>query len=158
MDLPATVQARASGYVEKLLVRAENDPVRRDQLLAEVYSPDLLAAQEEYQLAIQRDDAEWRAAARERLVLLGVPEGRIHDLEKGGKPTRRIAYFSPVDGVATEIGVAEGSAVSQGMPMFRLTNLGSVWVQAKVPEEQAAWVQPGRPVDLSFTAWPGHQI
>jgi Cu(I)/Ag(I) efflux system membrane fusion protein len=152
------VQARASGYVEKLLVRAENDPVRRGQLLAEVYSPDLLAAQEEYQLALKRGDPAWRSAARERLSLLGVPEARIQDLEKGGKPTRRVSYYAPTDAIAAKIGVEEGSAVSQGMPMFRLSNLSVVWVQAEVPEEQAAWVKPGKSVDISFPALPGKTV
>jgi Cu(I)/Ag(I) efflux system membrane fusion protein len=152
------VQARAAGYVEKLLVRAVNDPVRRGQLLAEVYSPDLLAAQEEYQLALKRDDPAWRAAARERLALLGVPEARIGDLEKGGKPSRRISYFAPIDGVAAEIGVKEGSAVSEGMPMFRLADLSSVWLRAEVPEEQAAWVKPGKTVDIHFPSLPGRKV
>jgi Cu(I)/Ag(I) efflux system membrane fusion protein len=152
------VQARAPGYVEKLLVRAENDPVRRGQLLAEVYSPDLLAAQEEFQLALKRGDAAWQAAVRERLSLLGVPESRVAELEKGGKPQRRVAYTAPIDGIAAKINVAEGSAVSQGMPMYRLTDLAAIWVRAQVPEAQAAWVKPGKSVDISFPALPGETV
>jgi Cu(I)/Ag(I) efflux system membrane fusion protein len=149
------VQARAAGYVERLHVRAENDPVRRGQLLAEVYSPDLLAAQEEFQLAVKRDDPAWRAAARERMSLLGVPETRIAALEKGGKPDKRVAYYAPIAGIAAQIGVREGAAVSPGMPLFRLVDLASIWVRAQVPQEQAAWIDPGKWVDLSFPALPG---
>ena len=152
------VQARAAGYVEKLHVRAENDPVRRGQLLVEVYSPDLLAAQAEYQLAVKRHDPAWSSAARERLSLLGVPEARIADLDKGGKPSRRVAYFAPVDGIASEIGVEEGAAVSEGMPMYQISDLSSVWVQAEVPEEQAAWISTGKSVDITFPALPGHKV
>ena len=138
------VQARAAGFVEKLHLRALNDPVRRGQLLVEVYSPDLLAAQEEFQLALRRDDPAWRAAARERLSLLGVPEARIAEQEKGGRPVRAVPYFAPSDGVAAEIGVKEGSTVSQGSPMFRIADLSSLWVRAEVPEEQAGWIGPGK--------------
>ena len=152
------VQARAAGFVEKLYLRALNDPVRRGQLLVEVYSPDLLAAQEEFQLALKRDDLAWRAAARERLALLGVPEARIAEQEKGGRTGRAVPYFAPSDGIAAEIGVKEGSTVSQGSPMFRIANLSSLWVRAEVPEEQVGWISAGKSVDIAFPALPGLKV
>jgi Cu(I)/Ag(I) efflux system membrane fusion protein len=150
------VQARAEGYVERLHVRALNAPVARGQLLAEVYSPDLLAAQEEYRVALRgREDAAWVAAARQRLVLLGIPEAQIARIEAGGESARRVAYHAPASGVIAELGVQEGSSVSAGMPMFRIADFSRVWVIAEVVEDQAGWIAPGKQAEVTLAALPG---
>lgn len=153
------VQARAEGYVERLVRRVVNESVAKGELLAEVYSPTLLAAQEEYLLVLKRnDDPAWRDAARQRLSLLGVSEAQIGALEKGKAPTRRIAYYSPASGILTEVAVRDGSAVSSGMPMFSIADYGQVWVLAEVVEDQAAWVKVGKAVEVRFPALPGKLI
>ena len=91
-------------------------------------------------------------------ALLGVPEARIAEQEKGGRPVRAVPYFAPSDGVAADIGVKEGSTVSQGSPMFRIADLSSLWVRAEVPEEQAGWIGPGKSVDIAFPALPGLKL
>jgi len=155
----AVVQARTPGYIERLHVRAMNEPVRRGQLLAEVYSPDLLTAQEEFRLALKSgDDPAWVAAARQKLSLLGLSEDQVKKLEAGGPAMRRVLYYAPVDGVVSELSVKEGASVSDGMPLMTLSDLSKVWVIAEVTEDQAAWVVPGKPAEVKLASRPGEVI
>jgi len=154
------VQSRAAGWVEKLHVRAVNDPVRRGQLLAEVYSPDLLAAQQEFLLALQAarehpDTDTLAQASRERLSFLGLSNGQIARIEKAGKAQRRVDFYSPIDGVIAELGVREGAQVSPGMSLFKVVDLSRVWVTAQITEAQAAWVARGQPAEAGVQALPG---
>lgn len=152
------VQTRAAGWVEKLHVRAVNDPVRKGQLLAEVYAPDLYAAEQEYLLATHAQDPALTAGARQRLSLLGLHEGQIAQLEHSGEAQRRVAYYAPVDGVVTELGVREGAQVSPGMSLYTLANLSKVWINASVPEAQGAELVRGAAVDAALAALPGRSF
>jgi membrane fusion protein, copper/silver efflux system len=154
------MQSRAHGYVERLYVRAVNDAVRRGQLVAEVYAPDLLAAQEEYVFLRERlqQDPELARAARDRLSLLGVPEATIEQLDRGKPLQRRVGLYAPISGVVTELAVREGAAVSPGMPMATLLDLSAVWIVADVPEAQIDWVRTGRRVDASVSALSGERF
>ena len=154
-----SVQARAAGWVETLKVRAVNDRVTRGQLLAELYSPDILAAEEEYLLLLGYDsgnggDDALRAAARDRLVLLGVSARDIEALERSRKSNPRIGLFAPSNGIVSELGVREGGQVSPGMSVFTLLDLSSVWILTQVPEDQIAWIAPGRPIEVRLKAIP----
>lgn len=156
----ARVEVRTQGWVERLHVRAVNDPVRAGQALAEIYSPELLQAQEEYLLA--RRMAEENAAdeplaraARSRLALLGLPESEIGRLESAGRASRRIPLLAPVSGVVTELGVREGAMVQPGMPAFTLTDLSSVWILVEVPEAQAALLRQGQKAESRVQTLPG---
>lgn len=151
------VQARVNGYIEKLHVRAQYDTVLRGQALADIYSPDWLAAQEEYltlRRSTQPDVVALAQAARARLILLGVPETQVLRIEQSGKAEPRVTLHAPETGVVWEINVREGMAVNSGMPLYRLANLGSVWVNAEVPETEAALVRPGAPVTARAAALP----
>lgn len=153
----STVQARVSGYIEKLHVRAQYDAVVLGQALAEIYSPEWLGAQEEY-LVLRRsthpDMAPLIQAARARLTLLGVPEAQIQRIEQSGKAEARVTLYAPEAGVVWEIGAREGMAVSPGVSLFRLASLRSVWVNAEVPETEAALVHSGAAVTARATALP----
>ena len=149
------VQSRASGWVERLHVRAVSDPVKRGQLLAEVYAPDLLAAQEEFLLASNMGNDRLAAASRARLSLLGLNDAQIARLEKTREPQRRVAFYSPLNGIVAELGVREGTEVKPGMAMFNLVDLSSVWVVAEIPETQAAWISEGSSAEIKIPAFPG---
>lgn len=149
------VQSRASGWVERLHVRAVSDPVKRGQLLAEVYAPDLLAAQEEFLLALNIGNDRLTTASRARLSLLGLNDTQIARLEKTREPQRRVAFYSPLNGIVAELGVREGTEVKPGMAMFNLVDLSSVWVVAQVPETQAAWISIGSSAEIELPTFPG---
>ncbi len=152
------VQARVTGYIEKLYVRAQYDAVVRGQPLAEIYSPEWLAAQEEY-LVLKRStrpDVESLAqAARQRLLLLGISDAQIQRIDQSGQPAPRITLYAPEGGIVWELGVRDGMTVNPGMTLFRLAALGSVWVNAEVPETEAPLVRPGAAVTARATALPG---
>jgi Cu(I)/Ag(I) efflux system membrane fusion protein len=152
------VQARVAGFVEKLHVRAPLDPVREGEPLVEILAPEWVAAQEEY-LALRRlrtPDAEsLRAAARQRMQLVGMGEEAIVALERTGEVRAHAVLTAPVSGVVAELGVREGMNVAAGATLFRINSLASVWINAEVPEAQAAMLRSGRPVEARAAAWPG---
>ncbi|WP_440963186.1 efflux RND transporter periplasmic adaptor subunit [Massilia sp. GER05] len=156
------LQARSSGYVEKLFVRAPLDPVRKGQALLQLYVPDWVAAQEEY-LAIKRMPAGGETvglldAALQRLRLVGMTEQQVRQVSARSKVSPRITVTAPVDGVVSELTVREGMAVSLGAPLFRINGLRTVWVNAEVPESAAAQVRPGMAVRATSPAFPGTEF
>ncbi|HEY4997831.1 MAG TPA: efflux RND transporter periplasmic adaptor subunit, partial [Usitatibacter sp.] len=156
----AVVQARVAGYVEKLFVRAALDPVAKGQALAEMLSPDWVAAQEEY-LALKRSPQagdDLRQAALQRMVLLGMPSETIAAIEAGGKAQPRITLHSPIAGVVAELGAREGMSVMPGTALFRINGLSTVWIDIDVPESQASFVHPGAAVEASVAAYPNEKF
>ncbi|MBP6597591.1 MAG: efflux RND transporter periplasmic adaptor subunit [Arenimonas sp.] len=153
----ATVQARATGYVERLHVRATLDRVAKGQALAELYVPDWIAAQEEF-LSVRRmqgtDLAPLVEAARQRMRQVGMNEAQIAWVEGSGKTQARTILLAPISGVVTELAVREGMTVTAGTTLFRLNSLGTVWANAEVPESQAALLRPGTRVRAKSTAMP----
>ena len=156
------LQARASGYVEKLYVSATLDPVRRGQPLAELYVPDWIAAQEDFltakRLAVQEDGKAGRdliSAARQRMRLVGMSEDQIRLVESSGKVQARLVVLAPVNGVVAELGIREGMTVAAGALLFRINGLDTIWVNAEVPEAAMAEVHPGNAVEVRTSALPG---
>jgi Cu(I)/Ag(I) efflux system membrane fusion protein len=154
------VQAKVAGYIEKLWVRAPLDVVRQGQPLAEILAPEWVAAQEEYLSLLrsaQANDA-LRQAARQRLLLLGMSESTIAAITLDGKTRPRITLFAPASGVIGELGVREGMSVAAGAMLFRINGLAHVWINAEVPESQAAWIKAGAAATAKVTAWPGESF
>ena len=154
------VQSRAAGWVERLQMRSVGAPVSKGQLLAEVYSPDLLAAQQEFLLALRAATEHPGTdtlveASRYRLSYLGLSDAQIAQIERTGHAQRRVAFYSPITGVVAELGVREGTQVSPGMSLFTLVDLSQVWVTAQITEAQADWVAKGQPAEASVPALPG---
>jgi membrane fusion protein, copper/silver efflux system len=154
------VQARVGGYVEKLYVRAPLDPVAKGQPLAQILAPEWVAAEEEY-LALRRTPQagdDLRQAARQRLVLLGIPDETIAELESSGKAQPRITLHAPTSGVIAELGAREGMTVAAGAMLFRINGLANVWIDLDIPESAASSVLPGSPVQASVAAYPGEKF
>jgi Cu(I)/Ag(I) efflux system membrane fusion protein len=149
------IQVREPGWVEQLSVRAVGDSVRSGQQLAGIYSPELLATQQELLIARGSGDPALVEAARQRLAFFGLSTSQIAHIEQMGKPERRVAYYAPFDGYVMELGIRQGAAVQPGATLFQLADLDSVWVIADVPELQAAWIASGDPAELEVPALPG---
>jgi Cu(I)/Ag(I) efflux system membrane fusion protein len=155
--LVEVVQARVQGYVTRLHVKSTLEPVRRGQAIAEILAPEWLEAQQDY---IALLDAEGdrtkaiRAAARERLAVLGVPEATIQAIEEQRKASASTTIHAPIDGVVTELAIREGAAFMPGAPLVRINGLSTVWVEAQVPEAQVSLITPGLDVQARATAWP----
>lgn len=152
------VQTRISGFVERLYVRAVGDPVSKGQKIAEIYAPELLAAQQEYLtlLTLNRIDADssLKQAARNRLKLLGMVEGEIAAITKAGKPSPRFGVYAPATGVLTELGVREGGQLMSGSSLIQISDLSQVWLIAEVPERDAARLKPGIEADVQLQSLP----
>lgn len=155
--LVEVVQARVQGYVTRLHVKTTLEPVRRGQAIAEIQAPEWLEAQQDYIALLDAagDRAKAiRAAARERLSVLGVPEGTIKKIEQQRKADASTTIYAPIDGVVTELAVREGAAFMPGAPLVRINGLSTVWVNAQVPEAQVSLVARGLQVQARATAWP----
>ncbi|MDP2452026.1 MAG: efflux RND transporter periplasmic adaptor subunit [Polaromonas sp.] len=154
----ATVQARATGYVERLHVRATLDPVAKGQPLVDLYVPDWVAAQEEF-LALKRmqgnDLGSLVDGARQRMRQVGMSDEQIRLVETNGKTQARTTITAPLGGVVVELLVREGMTVSTGMTLFRINGLSTVWANAEVPESQAGLLRPGAKVQARSPAVPG---
>ncbi len=151
------LQARATGFVERLHARAPLDPVRKGAPLVEILYPDWAGAQEEF-LFLRRSGSSLAAAARQRLVLLGMSEPEIAAVEREGTTRARLTLHSPISGVIAELGVREGMTVMPGTPLFKLVDLSTVWANAEVPETQAAWLRPGAAVEARVAAYPNEKF
>ena len=154
----AVVQARASGFVERVMARATLDRVVAGQPLAEIHVPDWVAAQEEF-LALRRmtgaDVAPLLDASRARMRQVGMDAAQIARVEASGALQPRSTIVAPIAGVLTEVGARPGMAVTAGATLFRINGTASVWAQAEVPESQAALLRPGAKVRATSPALPG---
>jgi Cu(I)/Ag(I) efflux system membrane fusion protein len=152
------IQARASGFVERLNVRATLDKVSKGQALAEIYVPDWVAAQQEF-LAVRRlqgpDIASLVEGARARMRLVGMMDEQIRAIEASGQLRPRTVVVAPAGGLVTEVAIREGMAVAAGTTLFRISGFSTVWANAEVPESQAALVRPGALVRAQTPAIPG---
>lgn len=153
----AEVQTLTPGFVEQLAVRAVGEPVRRGMRVATVYSPELYGAQQEYVALLNiRSSAitpGLKQAARQRLALLGLPQGAIRSLERSGRPQRSYAVFAPRSGVVTAIGARPGAKVEPGQSIVTLADISQVWVVAEVPEASMGQVRVGQPAVINFPAY-----
>ncbi len=157
----AFVQARATGYVERLYVRATLDHVRKGQPLAELYVPDWIAAQEEF-LSVRRmqgtDLASLVDGARQRMRQVGMNDEQIRLVESSGKTQPRTTLVSPISGVVVELMAREGMTAMPGATLFRINGLSSVWANAELPETQIALIRPGTKVQANSAAAPGKSL
>ena len=158
----AVVQARSNGFLERLYVRAVLDRVQRGQPLAELYVPEWVAAQEEYlsakRISAQAADNNFDGlvdGARQRMRLAGMNDEQIRRVEASGSVQPRITLTAPISGVVAELAAREGMTVMAGAPLFRINGLSTIWVNADVPEAQAALVRPGLAVRARAAALPG---
>jgi Cu(I)/Ag(I) efflux system membrane fusion protein len=153
--LVTVVQARTGGLVERVYARAPNDVIPAGAALADLRVPDWYAAQTEYLALRQSGEAALADAARIRLLQLGMTEALVARVEKRGAPQAVVTVTAPQGGVLLELGVREGMTIMLGQTLARINGIGSVWLDAEVPEAQAAGLAVGQPVSATFTIWPG---
>ncbi|MBP1619404.1 MAG: efflux transporter, family, subunit [Acidobacteria bacterium] len=166
------VHTKVSGWVERLHVSYIGQPVRRGQPVLEIYSPELLASQDEFLRArevsarfaaselpeVRRGGEELLAAARRRLELFDVPEAFIAELERTGSPRRTVTLLAPVSGYVTAKNVVEGHEVQPGGELFTITDLSRVWVEADFYEYEAASLRLGESAIVTLAYDPGVRL
>lgn len=150
------VPSRVAGYVERLQVRAVGDPVKQGQLLAQIYSPELVSAQNEY-LALRRaqnlaDASDLTMAAQQRLRLLGMAASEVEALERSGEASARFGVYSPISGFVTELATREGGPIEGGATLVSIADLSTLWLIAEVPEREATAIRPGDEVRATLSS------
>ena len=142
----AVIQARASGFVQRVYNRATGDVISAGAPLADLLVPEWGGAQAEYRAVQRTGDQALIAASHQRLRLLGAP-----GVVGNGTTTIR----SPIGGVIQVLDVRRGMTLSAGQTLAQVSSLGTVWLNAAVPEAQSAGIRVGRPVRAELTAFPG---
>ena len=153
----SVIAARASGFIEKLYVRATLDAVRAGQPFADIYVPEWVAAQQEF-LAVKKaaaNDAPLINATRQRMLLLGMTQAQVNRVDSSGVMQPRTTITVPSSGVVAELVAREGMTVTPGMTLARINGLATVWALAEVPESQIALVRPGAKVEARSPGVPG---
>lgn len=154
----AIVQARAAGFVQRVYARAPGDVIAAGAPLADLLVPEWGGAQVEY-LAVRRTgDASLTQAARQRLTLLGMPQGLIAAVERSGRPQTNITVATPTGGVIRTLGVRSGMSVTQGQTLAEISGLSTVWLNVAIPEALAGQVRTGQPVTVALAAYPGEMF
>ncbi|MFN6960875.1 MAG: efflux RND transporter periplasmic adaptor subunit [Rhodocyclaceae bacterium] len=161
------IAPKFEGWIERLYVNTTGQPVGKGQALFEVYSPELVSAQREYQVAAQgvislaNAGSEAQASIRQmadaalaRLRNWDVSAEQRAQLAAGGEPTRTLTFRSPVAGVVLEKKALQGQRFMPGEALYQIADIGTVWVLADVFERDIAAVKIGMPVSVSVTAWP----
>ena len=157
-DTVQHVHTRVDGWIEKLATKATGDPVKKGQLLFELYSPTLVNAQQEYLAAHRSSNVALRQASRDRLIALGVTAGEINQLDKEREARQRVRVYAQSDGGISHLGVREGIYVTPDTEVMSVADLSRVWVLAEVFERQAAWVSPGQSATVELDYLPGRTL
>ncbi|MCK8103623.1 efflux RND transporter periplasmic adaptor subunit [Pseudoalteromonas sp. SCSIO 43095] len=151
------IHPRVEGWVETLYVKAAGDQVKQDEPLYTLYSPQLVNAQEEFVLALKRNNPVLIRAAKARLKSLNVSEGFISRLQKSQQVLQNITFYSRQGGVVDELNIREGFYVKPDTSMMSIAQLDEVWVEAEVFERQAELIRVGLPVTMTLDYLSGQR-
>jgi len=157
------------GWVEEMFVDKTGDKVKKGTMLMSIYSPQLVATQEEYLLALKNaemladspfDDVRDGAksllqSATERLELLDVPEHQIKQLTKERKVMKGLHIHSPFKGIVMHIGARNGQRITPGIELYMIADLSRVWVIVDLYEDDLPWVREGDDAEMKVAGIPG---
>ena len=163
------VAPKFGGFVERLYVNATGQRVGRGQPLLEVYSPELVAAQQELLAAGQLEREIGRsavpgvpgstsdlvAAAKRRLQLWDISNAQIAEVLRTGRPRRALTLFSPASGVVLEKRVVQGQAIAAGESLYTIADLSGVWIDVQLRGIDAEAVRPGTAAEIQLAGLPG---
>jgi RND family efflux transporter MFP subunit len=168
----AYVTPKFGGYVERLYVDFTGQPVSRGQPLLEIYSPELVSAQEEMLLArgleekigqsgvegVAAGSADLLAQARRRLRYWDISEAQIERVLSTGQVQRTLILHAPVSGIVMEKNILEGQAFMPGDNLYMIADLSEVWIEAQLFEADVALVEEGMPAAIEVAALPGRTL
>jgi RND family efflux transporter MFP subunit len=166
------VNTKFSGWIEKLYVNFEGTYVRKGEPLFDIYSPELVTAQEEYLLALKQysslaasayatvreSSQRLRDASLTRLRYWDLTEQQINELEQLGTPRKLLTVFSPADGVVMKKKALEGHRVTAGEDLYEIADLDRIWVDVDIYEYELPWVKPGMAAEMELAYVPGRRF
>src|SRR3989454_6632337 len=165
----AYVQTRFAGWIRKVYADATGNFIGKGQPLFTIYSPDLVATEQEYLLAKKNSESLQRSsvsgvalgaatlfsAAKERLLQWEVSPAEIQKLDQTGKAIRDLTIHSPVSGYITEKNALPNMYVQPETMLYTIADLSDVWVLAQVFQSDAGRIKPGDPAEITVDAYPG---
>jgi RND family efflux transporter MFP subunit len=165
----AVITTKVSGWIEKLYVDYTGRFVKKGEPLFEIYSPELVTAQEEYLQALNYRESVARSgdpniieganqlveSARKRLKYWDINEEQIKELENKKQVRKTLTLYSPVDGVVIEKNIFLGMKISQGMNLMKIADLSSVWIYADIYQYELPWVRVGEDAEVEVSYIPG---
>ncbi len=160
----AFVNLKFDGWVESLHVDRMGQQVRKGEALLDIYSPELVAAEEEYLLAVKARNTLGDAgssllrAAREKLEFWDIPDEQLAELERTGKARRTLTIYAPLAGFVIEKNVLRGQKVMAGENLFKIADLSRVWVLGDVYEYELPFLKTGQDVAMTLAAFPGEEF
>ncbi len=160
---------KVDGWVDKLFIDKTGDRVKKDTMLLSIYSPQLMATEEEYLLALNNAEtlkgspfkdiregaASLKRSARERLELFDVPAHQIAELERTRKVMKNIHIHSPFDGIVMKIGAREGQRITPETELYMIADLSRVWTIVDLYEDDMPWVREGDMAKMQVAGIPG---
>lgn len=163
-----SINSKIEGWVERLHVNQEGQAVKKGQPLMEIYSPELVAAQQEYLLAVQNGKRLGQSpfaeigegakrlleASRNRLTYWDISEKQIGALEQSGEVRKTLTLYSPYSGVVTMKKVVEGMRVMPGEELLQVSDLSKIWVNADIYEYELPWVKVGQSAEVEMSFAP----
>src|SRR5881409_2075094 len=163
------VNLRVSGWIEQVFINAIGQSVRAGQPMLTLYSPDLLATQDEYLLALKaqaqlegsplaearQDAAALVASARERLRLWNLNDEQIAAVERRGKAERVLTVYAPSSGIVLKRQALPGNYVEPGTTLYELADLSTVWIHGDIYESEITSVRLNQSAEVTFEAYPG---
>lgn len=166
------VTPRFSGYVERLYVDATGQRVRKDQPLMDVYSPELVAAEQELLAAatlqasvgastvpgVPPASTDLVTAAKRRFASWGISDAQVDSILRTGQVRQTLTLYAPASGVVLEKSVVRGQAITAGTMLYRIANLRDVWIDVALREQDAAFVRRGSRAAIALVALPGRTI
>ena len=167
----ATVNSKVSGWIEKLYVDTTGEEVRKGAPLIDIYSPDLVSAQQEYLIAhrhyeevrnspypdVVRGAAGMLDSAKKRLAFWDITEAQIGEVERTGTVRKTLTLYSPFRGVVVSKAAFDGAKVMAGMELFRIADISRVWVLGDVYEYELPWMKTGVPATVTLDYLPGRK-
>jgi Cu(I)/Ag(I) efflux system membrane fusion protein len=173
----ATINMKVEGWIEKLHVDYTGRYVKKGEPLVEIYSPELLATQQEFlsvlkwakqpddkkkddtlSLMLARDADAALDAAKQRLRLWDISDAQIAQIEKTGKPVRTLTLYSPVSGFVTQKMAVQGMKVMPGEKLFDIADLSTLWIIADIYEYEMPFVKVGQTAQITLSYFPGKQL
>lgn len=174
--LLATVNTKFEGWIEKLYVDYTGKYVKKGEPLAEIYSPELVATQQEFlnllkwnkspvkdpksqiEAMLSRDAEKIVDAARQRMKLWDITDEQIRQIEETGSPKRTLTIYSPSSGYVVQKMALQGMRVMPGEKLFDLAGLSKVWVIADIYEYELGLVRLGQQANISLSYYPGKEF
>ncbi len=152
------VHVRSEGWIDRLYIKTDGESVQKGDVLMELYSRDLVNAQDEYIQALKNDQTFLARASRDRLLALGMSKEQVEEVARTRRTSQLVRIHARQSGVVDNLSVREGMFVQPAKEIMTLADLSSVWLLVDVFERQADWVRTGMLAQVELPYLPGRTV